>query len=594
MNIYLKWKSSFEFLNKDIPIFDLEISQEENDFAKARLVIDASMKLPSTGTEGILYEGEKKSIFKGSLVGIPIKTSGDFAEIELIAKPNNFLDQSIALQKEKRIPPFWDELWVKEEKHANFQEIQSVQTASLYCDRRTGDLSWSDWFEGRKIHHVGHHFFSESLSTKIMNDPLSSCTIKVHAHWVQSDSGIENVGPALAHAFPKRKISTYTKKSLLMKWPESKKQLGRSGILILKSELKPVIPTSSFYPRFSPPLSLSEDGNASKPYRMERHWFKPTLWIGWQIQQRRKETLSLTLHHAFQPLRPGDGKTKTIEFTLQHINPDPDSYHWRPETYYGEGVKVSFKNGVYQSRISHMSGFSFDEKNWSLKRTFHTPLGNPARASFFLTDRGYRAAEHAMERAKIELAKSAHILEVSFESTWENLIDITTDMSVILKDPRLPRGEIKGKVVKYTLIAKGETGERFGRVTLHCTIGKGAVERMDLKSIPTYAVDGYGAEIYQVHENRIGQTPSGLRYFTYDEQTPPQRERGSLLKRVNVTNGPDEQEKEMCLHYSPSELKKALSQKPTRLKVFFRDLRTKERLEHIIRVRMAEAWSPPQ
>ncbi|MBS0272279.1 MAG: hypothetical protein JSR85_06495 [Proteobacteria bacterium] len=590
MNIYLKWKSSLESLNEVIPLFDLEISQKESSFAKAKLTIDASMTLPSTATEGVLYEGEAQIIFKGLLVGTPIKISGDFAEIELIAKPDNFLEQSIALQKEKRIPPFWDELWIKEDERMNFQEIQSVQTASLYYDRRTGHLSWSDWFEGRQTHHVGQNFFYESLSTKIINTPLSSCTIKVNAHWIQSETGVENLGRDLAHAFPQRKMSTYTKKSLLMKWPASKKRLGRSGIWTLKSELKPVSPTSPLYPRFSPPLSLSEDGDSSKPYRMQRYWFKPTLWVGWQTQQRRKETLSLTLYHAFQALYPRDRKTKTIEFTLQHINPDPDAYHWQPETYYGEGTKVTFKNSVYQNQISHTSGLSFDKKNWIFKKSFHTPLGDPARASFFLTDRGYRAAEHAMERAKVELAKSARVLEVSFESTWESLKNITTDMSVVLTDPRLPGGQVKGKVTRYTLIANGETGERLGRVTLLCTIGKGIVEKIDLKLIPTYVMDGYGAESYQVHENRIGQTPSGLRYFTYDEQTPPQRPRGSLLKRIELIHGPDEQEKEMLLHRTPASLKKALAQKPTRLKVFFKDLRTKERLEHVIYVRMAERW----
>jgi len=596
MNIYLTWTPHELSNTENIFIFDLEISQEENCFARARLVVDVLALLPASGTEAVIHGEDKEIFFTGSLVGAPVKVEGDLAKIELLAKPMDFLDKIAALQKESRVPPYWDDLWIRPEKHNDFQEIQDARTTSLYCDPRTGELSQSEWFEGKKTLSVEQNFFPDSLQVKRVGIPLQSCTIHVHAHWIQSESGISSLSSPIRRAFPHFKVSTYTKKSIFKKWPEQGKRLGRSGLWIVKSELKPMVPPSALYPLYSPPIPLAEDGDPLKPYHVKRYWFKPTLWVGWQIQQKRKETLSITLLHNTQPFFPGKEEHKTIEFTLQNINPDPKAYVWRPDAFYGEGANVSYKNGIYKCKVSHRSRLSFEEDQdfWNFKKAFHTPLGDPARSSFFLTDRGYIAAEHAMERAKVVLAKSARCLEVSFEGPWEALKKVTTDTSVTLSDPRLPGGKVHGKVVKYALVALSETGERFVRVTLLCALGLGKVEMPDLKSTPAYTSEGYCEDIYQVHENALRHTPSGLRYFRYDDQGPSDRfKSGHLLRRVELINGPDAQETEMrgYAYTSPSALKKALSKKPTRLRLYFNDLRTREREEHVISVRMAAPWS---
>ncbi len=599
MNIYLKWNSFFFNKKENIPIFDLEISQEEDHFARAKLNIKAGILLPPTGTEGTIQGEGEKIFFRGALVGAPLKIEGPFAEIQLIAKPPDFQEKIIALQKDNRIPPYWDDLWIRPEKQTHFQEIQESRTSSLYCDRRTGKLFLSDWFEGRENLFLDQHFFQDSLHFKAVNAPLKACTINVHAHWIQSDSGISNMSSDIRRAFPRFKVNTYTKQALLEKWPERGHRIGRSGFWIMKSELKPVIPNSPLYPRYSPPIPLRKEEDHLQSFRIERHWFKPLLWVGWHYQQKRKETLSLTLEHAVQTVFPGEGEVKVLDFTLQNINPDPRAYLWREETFYREGAKVIFKNEIYRCKTAHYSGISFEEgrKHWTFKRFFHTPLGHSARSSFFLTKRGYQAAEHAMERAKITLAKSARCFEVSFEGPWETLYEVTTDTTLSLIDSRLPGGKIKGKVVKYALIAKGETGERFVRVTLLCAVGLGEAEKTDYKSFPHYALNDYCEESYQVYENAVQQTPSGLFYLRYDDKVPPQGiKRGPFLRHIELTNGPEEQEAEMRKYALnlPFSLKKALSHQPTRLRLYFKDLRTKERLEHLIPVTMAASWSAPQ
>jgi len=499
------------------------------------------------------------------------------------------------LQRETRIPPYWDALWVKDS--ASLDEIQDTHPSSVYCDRRTGELKRSDWFKGQETLNIQNNFYQDSLHFRLVKSPLKACTVNVHAHWVQQEEGVTNLSSSIRLAFPHFHVNTYTKDAFSKRWPEPGQRLGRSGLWVVKSELKETDPPSLFYPRYSPVIPLGKEGEF-RPHRIKRYWFKPTLWVGWQYQQKRKETLSLTLHHAFQSLYPGEGEHKVVEYTLQNINPDPNAYPWRPECFYRDGTKVFYKNALYRCNTTHTAGVSFEgeREKWDFRNTFHTPLGNPARASFFLTDRGYLAAEHAMERAKAILAKSARAIEISFEAHWDVVKDITTDTSVILADSRLPDGEVRGKVVSYALIAKGETGERSGRVTLLCSVGLGVMETNSQKGMGIVVDEAYCAEDYQVCEKALCQTSSGLSYFRYDDQGPPEKERSSLLRMIEVMNGPDVQEEEILSHRNrdAEDLRKALLHKSSRLRFHFKDLRTRERVEHTISVTMASPWGGPQ
>lgn len=588
MNIYLIFNDRV-----NIPIFEVEISQEEDCFAKAHLVIEAGLRLPPSGTEGII-QGETL-YFKGVLLGIPIKIEGYFAKIELIACPPDFSEKIKPHQKRYRIPPYWDPLWVKD--MDNMQEIQDVHPSSLYCDRRTGELTRSHWFEGRHQLVIGEAFFQNSFRMRLLKPPLKACTVKVHAYWVQKEDGVTNLSTAIRLAFPRARVSTYTKDALLKKWPEPGQRIGRSGVWVVKSHLEEVTPCSSLYPLYSPPLLLEEEGGVRKPYRMKNHWFKPTLWVRWQYQQKRKETLVVTLHNSNPALSPGEGEHKVVDFTLQNINPDPQAYPWCPEAYYREGTKVFYQNATYRCLETHRAGLFFEPDKWHSRKIFHTPLGDPARASFFLTDRGYQAAEHAMERAKSILTKSMRAVEISFEAPWDVLKDVTTDSVVSLSDAHLPGGSIRGKVTAYSLIVKGETGERFGRVVMLCAVdgcppetnsgprNNKLPDRESRKLEMTASPENYCEDSYQEFDRTICRTLSGIHYFRYDAQRPQAAGReGNILRGIELINGPDVQEAEMRTHDGgrPSDLKKSLSCKPTCLRFHFKDLRTRDVIEHEI------------
>jgi hypothetical protein len=367
-------------------------------------------------------------------------------------------------------------------------------------------------------------------------------------------------------------------------------------VWIIKSDLKPYYPNLPFFPRFSRAITLEEDEETRTSYRLERFWFKPVLWVGWTYQQRRRETLTFTLPHSVQTLSPGPGKHKTLEFTLHNIYHDPNAYPWRHEAYYHMDSKVIVKDLIYECVVDHSSSMSFDKdsENWRFLRTFAAPLESPERTSFFLTERGQAAAEHAMERAKVDLAKSARALEVTFEGPWEALKDITTDMSLIVADPRLPGERIKGKVTKWIFIARGETGERFVRITLLCAIGENFISLQDQTILQT-SLQSSSQISLSADDNRMRQSPTGLRYFVDETFEPPAREKGPLLRKIQLTNGPEDQEEEIQNgHYeTPKALQQALGKKATRLRLFFRDLRTKHCLEHTVSFKMLP-WAAPK
>lgn len=575
MKLTLTWTTS----SKTLPLFDVEISQEEGSFARAKLLIEALAPLPTRGTEGTLKTEEEGTLFKGVLESIPHKLVGHFAEIELIAKPRDFVKQLDNIQKELKVHPFWDPLYVPPEKVNQNEDRQDVKQISLYCDRRTGHLTQSDWFKGRQLFDIKGNFFEDSLQIKTIGKPLKSCSVNVKTSWIQKQSGIANLSPAIRRAFPHHKVNTYTNNALTDKWPETGKRIGRSGVWILKSKLRSVNPPSSLYPKFSPQLLLEDTKGIIKNHKVKRHWFKPTLWVCWQAPQKRREKIRFTLNHESYP---GDGDHTHLTFTLQNINPDPKAYPWQPAVFYEKGDKICYGSSLYRCHTAHTSSLTFDEKNWTYKKNFHTPLGNPARASFFLTERGYQAFEHALECAHSELKKSIRTLEISFEASWDTLKSITTDSSVELEDPRLPTGKVKGKVVKYALIVKGETGERYGRVTLLCPQDRVPLQRNAPPSKPLYVLDSYCEETYHVQQNHLRQTPTGIHYFRYDEQGPPALRYVSPLHGLELINGPLEQEADMRTHKTSSSLKKAMARKSTRLRFHFNDLRTKDCIEHDI------------
>ncbi len=184
-----------------------------------------------------------------------------------------------------------------------------------------------------------------------------------------------------------------------------------------------------------------------------------------------------------------------------------------------------------------------------------------------------------MDVAKYTLAQSARAYQVSFEGTWEDTKDLNLDHTVTLKDPRLPEGGVTGKVIHLVLIAEGSSGEKRGRVTLACSVG-----RTPQPLLPS--------------ENGIDMG-AGIALLPYDDQLPKDGLLESpinLIRYVEIKNGPADQERYMKGFAGLGEkaLLKSVDDIPTRVYVEFIDLKTRGVLYHTIQAQMVGGYTPPQ
>jgi len=156
---------------------------------------------------------------------------------------------------------------------------------------------------------------------------------------------------------------------------------------------------------------------------------------------------------------------------------------------------------------------------------------------------------------------------------------LNLDHTIILKDPRLPEGRVTGKVIHLLLTAEGSTGEKRGRVTLACSVG-----RTPQSLLPP--------------ENGIDMG-SGIIMKPYDDQLPKDgllESPVNLIRYVEIKNGPADQAKSMVLAADSGEeaLRRCVDGMPTRLYVEFIDLKTRGVLYHTIQAQMEGGYTPPQ
>jgi hypothetical protein len=121
------------------------------------------------------------------------------------------------------------------------------------------------------------------------------------------------------------------------------------------------------------------------------------------------------------------------------------------------------------------------------------PIGDPGLSAFFPTDRGQQALQYPMLVARANLAQSARAAKINFDCTFEAALGLSCRMNALLQDPRLPGGQVIGKITEYHLKADGDKGQLIGNVQIESTIGNDT-EIAAQEGFPSYAdgvVEGY-------------------------------------------------------------------------------------------------------
>lgn len=131
------------------------------------------------------------------------------------------------------------------------------------------------------------------------------------------------------------------------------------------------------------------------------------------------------------------------------------------------------------------------------------PIRDLRASTFFSTDRGAESIEYLLTLARSRLLARARTVNIEFEISWETAIalGISLRKSVFLTDYRIPGGSAAGKIIAYTFSMDGDSGARFCRITIGCTVGKGnTVEAVEGEG--TYGPDDWD-EDYQYRDGEL-------------------------------------------------------------------------------------------
>lgn len=621
MKIYFAWVEKDEEFSPDIheredeDVFNLKISQKEGGIAIAKIAVAN----PKTGLIPkrkqycyISYHDGSANhlLFKGALVAVPAKVSGEIAELHFTSQSGCDPIKLEKLSQRLKVPPFWDALFVDEHTRKDPVEALEARPALYYFCRKTGEISLSGIFEGSCHIDLGTEFYRDSLKVEIGQAPLCAVDVTVSAQWKQHAEGCHDLGPVIAAQFPGGLVTTLTGNDLAKRWWKTGERIGHSPYWIEEADLKEVSPpltgALNLYPRSSVALwqkDVSKDTAAKTQVRFKRSWFKPTLKVGWKYLQKRQESLHFTLKQATQDLVQNNQRRRRLKFALQNIV--GENHHWQPFHSYSPGFQLVYQGIIYMSLKRHVSGEAFDPHLWQRKgRSCHVE-GQACRSSFFLTDRGVQAFEHALEIARTHLAASARAVTIKVTADFDKLHSITTDHTVAITDDRLPGGKALGKVTSYGLYADGKTGRRFVEVTIGVAVGVGERPSVQISHNPvgTFVESGFCEDDCQVIEGGVGKTTSGIFYKHWQSQKPkagvlnPKAITSfDIAEKICVENDAEGQNRHLFTHQYPkrSNLMDAIAEVPTAVKLNLMDFGGFETLKHEIFVEIPEPWSAPR
>lgn len=581
MTFFFTWVDSpqpfdpLQHTRLEMDIFALSLIHAEGTYARLELTVQTGTLLPPQkwGILSIrLPTGESICLFQGARQDRPQSGTTDLMLLELIACPPDANEQlQILLHTWRTTTSVYDPLLIPEGHLDDPHLIRFFQPKTFYWDPCTLRVRLDDLLKGTQTRDVTSVFDPRSLTYRHKDLLPFQLHVTLQAQWIQQVNGFMNLGPAITKLFSEGLINTYTSASFKAAWPRAGQYLGRSNYWVAASRLEEIDPPASAA-RYSSPLHPSETSLNQRPRVARRRWFRGKLLVGWTFQQKRVEKLSFTLRTA-TPSKTAALSSETLSLRLQAICPPTLLSLWEPHTSYAVGDTIQEAGSLYQCLSPHQSGdvFSEHQNSWEDKGPLPHALPDAGASSFFLTPRGQKVLETGIEISHTKRLSQARTLEVSFEIPFVFCPVLSPSDEVTLSDPRLPCGNVRGKVLRTVVHVKGETGEQTRIVTLGVCLD-------DAKSLEN-------------QEQHAGpRTFSGILYLPYHDQKPEDSHANLAhardaprIKKLALLNGPEVQEALLQQAYAQS-TRPSFQDVQTRILLKFHKLHTQEALTHHIQV----------
>jgi hypothetical protein len=459
--------------------------------------------------------GAVTPLFYGRLVALPSNLFNEVVTLTFLARPTNYLAQKQAAAEALKVSPYYDPIWIAQDKWDDPDTILESYTTAWHVDRTSLTITTSDMIFGEDgtAEFLPEDSFYDSVSLSFAQSPQSQVQFTGTVNWTQTGGGIvklPDVSPPLFYNgdqwvsdWPKPGASlqggwcvadsalvdlwgtgnayTYNVTGSYQNHEKTHRNGDQMSVSISRTYAMPGNLLESSYitsdtgtrvigdPDTGTAASASESVSYIQPMLFA---LKGSLTLAYGLNGKRTETVTFTMNSALQSIvtTPADEAANPIALSMQ-----------------GSDVGVSLQGVV--------------------------PIGDPGRNVFFPTDRGIQALQYPLLVARAHLLQSARAVKIGFDCQFERAISLSCRKNALLHDSRLPGGQALGKITEYHIKGSGDQGQLIGTVQIESTIGAGGSVTV-VEGTPVYADDGYVAVGYQLYDGGTLTLPTYDLAFT--------------------------------------------------------------------------------
>ena len=181
-------------------------------------------------------------LFFGRLVSIPADMEAETVTLRFTALPLDMLNQKRAIASTLMVRPYYDPVWVREERRLDPDEVLEGYSAAWHVDPVTLTVTTSDYITGEAgtVTLSTSDVLYDNFKTAIGKPPLKSVYVNSTVNWVQYAVGTIDMG---GQAF-----SSISGAGLLGAWPKAGADIG-SGWSVKHSQAfdtKPAMTSNSY------------------------------------------------------------------------------------------------------------------------------------------------------------------------------------------------------------------------------------------------------------------------------------------------------------------------------------------------------------
>ena len=463
---------------EDEQVFAFRLEHGEGDFPTLSIDIRNSRRqLLDEGADVWVWLSEDATpLFFGRLVAVPEDLHAEIVRLDFVARPSGYDATKRALAETLRVAPFWDPVWIRDERLDDPDAVLEARSQLWHIDRATHAVTVSDIIAGEDgTLDITEHEYG-SLRIAHGAPPLHRVRVEAEVFWDQTASGTLDLTQALIAGFgaagsPPHLISSWTGQGLAADWPEEgadlkggwsvgRATLERADGVWKEPRFKDVRVGSGATLDGGGEPGAAAEAFVSAPVTARFHlWeFRPHLALAYDVARPRIERVSFALAADVQPVfsEPGDEEELVVALGSRKVS---------------------------------------EEVAGAL------PLGDLRRSAYLRTDRGRRSLDYPIALARAKLLARARAVEIEVTVPFGAATGLSCRHSATITDDRIPGGSASGKVIGYVLRADGN-GERRAEIRIGCTIGEGTSVAAD-PGTPAYVDDGYADPGWQL---RTGET----------------------------------------------------------------------------------------